>query len=421
MALEQADIDKAVDTITKSVEAKGKEIEKNVKDNLETVEKGIDAKVKEAVATAAKGTEDKIDLVAKQADAIELKLKNAKLAEKDAENITFSKALQNAVQEKAEEINRIAKGGKQTEGIVLEVSKAAVDLTTANTIGAGSTQVTITQDTSIVSAIRQRAERYISNVSTGSIATNRALWVEETDEQGTPIFIAEGATKTATSVKYVEKTQEVQKIAVYGKVTTEMMADTPQLIAYIQNNLLKRVAVATESQLLVGDGTGENLKGLKTFATTFAAGSLALAIDNANEWDVLEAVALQVSIAYGIPTAIFVHPSTLSKMKLVKDSTGVPVWKSYADNAGNITYAGMKVIGTTAVTAGEFIGGDTSVAQVLFREGLTVQIGLDGNDFINNKKTILVEQRLVQFVSANDTPVIVKGVFSTAKAALETA
>jgi hypothetical protein len=81
----------------------------------------------------------------------------------------------------------------------------------------------------------------------------------------------------------------------------------------------------------------------------------------------------------------------------------------------------MKVISTTAVTAGEFIGGDTSVANVLFREGLSIQIGMDGNDFTNNKKTILVEQRLVQFVSANDTPVLVKGVFATAKAALETA
>lgn len=318
-------------------------------------------------------------------------------------------------------IKSIANGGKQTEPIRIEVAKAAVDLTTANTIGAGSTAVTITQNTGIFAPIRQRAEKYLINTSVGSIATNRALWVEETDEQGTPIFIAEGDAKTQLSVKYVEKTQEVQKIAVYGKVTTEMMADTPQLISYIQNNLLKRVGIATENGLMVGDGTGENLKGMKTFATTFAAGALALAIDNANEFDVLEAMALQVEIANGVPNVVFVHPSTLSKMKLIKDTTGVPLWKSYADNQGGISVSGMRLVTSTAVTAGEFFGGDATVANVLFREGLSVQIGLDGNDFINNKKTILVEQRLVQFVSANDTPVLVKGVFSTAKTALETA
>ncbi len=81
----------------------------------------------------------------------------------------------------------------------------------------------------------------------------------------------------------------------------------------------------------------------------------------------------------------------------------------------------MKFYTSTAVTAGEFIGGDFEVLNVLFREQAVIQIGLDGSDFTNNLKTILVESRLVQFASANDTPCLVKGDFVTAKAALETA
>jgi hypothetical protein len=50
---------------------------------------------------------------------------------------------------------------------------------------------------------------------------------------------------------------------------------------------------------------------------------------------------------------------------------------------------------------------------------MTMQIGLDGNDFTNNVKTILVEQRLVQFVSANDTQVLVKGTFAVAKGVID--
>lgn len=214
----------------------------------------------------------------------------------------------------AEQLKSIGSGGKQTEPIRVEVTKAAVDLTTLNTIGAGSTQVSLTENTGKITGIRQRAAKYLAEVSTGSIGNSRALWIEETDEQGTPIFIAEGDAKTPLSVKYLEKTQEVQKIAVYGKVTTELMADLPQLMSYIQNNLVKRVVVAIETGLMTGDGAGENLKGFKTYATTFAAGALALAIDNANEFDVLEAMALQVEIANGVPNVVFVHPSTLSKM-----------------------------------------------------------------------------------------------------------
>jgi len=173
--------------------------------------------------------------------------------------------------------------------------------------------------------------------------------------------------------------------------------------------------------LLNGDNTGDNLNGVITVATAFAAGDSAATIAQPNEFDVMNAIATQVEIANGVPNAIFVHPRTIQAMKAIKATDGTPLWRSYVDMLGEMTVAGMKVISTTAVTAGEFIGGDTSVANVLFREGLSIQIGMDGNDFTNNKKTILVEQRLVQFVSANDTPVLVKGVFATAKAALETA
>jgi hypothetical protein len=52
---------------------------------------------------------------------------------------------------------------------------------------------------------------------------------------------------------------------------------------------------------------------------------------------------------------------------------------------------------------------------------MTVQIEMSGDDFINNLKTVLVEQELVQFVSANDTQVLVKGLLVNAIAELDSA
>lgn len=414
----QKNLSEAVETISKTVEEKGNVIEKNVNDKVSQVEKSLDEKIK----TAVKEVDDKVLAVSKQADQIELSLKNNKQSKSEDDDLTFAKAFALAVQEKAAELDAIVKAdGKQEGPLTFTVQKAAVDMSVLNTIGSGSTAYTVTANTGVVSAIRQRVERYLANVSTGRTDGNRVVWVEQTDEQGTPIFIAEGATKTSISVLHVEQTANVKKIAVYGKVTTEMLADASYLISYIQNNFIKRLGVVTEQQLLTGAGTGDTLKGLKTYATSFSAGALAGLVDDANEFDVLTAMALQVEVANGIPTAVFIHPSTIAKMKTLKSTTNEPLYKEYTDFLGDMVINGMKVIPTTAVTAGEFIGGDTTVANVLFREALNVQIGLDGNDFINNKKTILVEQRLVQYVSANDTPVIVKGVFSTAKAALETA
>jgi len=397
----------------KSVIADGSKENKDLIIELKSKVKELEEKKADVTADEFKSVKDEcIRIAAELKAAKEVALEKKEVAE------SFKSALKKAFDEKSAEIKSIVdNGGKQSHSLNIEV-KSAVDITTANSIGAGTTQYTLTQNTGIISPIRKRVEKYLATVSVGNISSPRALWVEETDEQGTPIFIGEGVGKTQLSVLYVEKTANVKKIAVYGKVTTEMLADLPQLISYIQNNLMKRLEIKIEDQLLAGDNIGENLNGAKTVATAFSAGAQANLIERANEWDVLNAIATQVEIANGMPNAVFVHPSTLQAMRAVKSSTGEPLWKYYQDVDGNLVVAGMRLISTAAVTAGEFIGGDMSVMNVLFREQTNIQIGLDGNDFINNKKTILIESRLVQFASANDTPVIVKGDFTTAKAAL---
>lgn len=338
--------------------------------------------------------------------------------QKEEGHVSMYDALKAAFAEKAEAIKTIiANGGHQEAALRIEL-KTVGTMSVESTIGAGSTQVSITQNTGIISPIRKRELRYLANVSVGRIGTNRAMWIEETDEEGTPIMLGEGDAKTQLDVQYVEQTIAVKKIAVYGKVTTELMADIPQLISYIQNNLMKRMDIVLENQLFSGSGVGDNLKGLYEFDTAFSAGDLADSIVDANEIDVLEAVALQVETAFGMPNAIFVHPSTMAKMKLIKDEAGRPIWKDYVTISGEMVISGMRVITTTAITAGNFIGGDLTAVNVLIREDMGIQIGLDGNDFTQNKKTMLLEKRLVQFVSANDVQVIVSGSFATAKEAL---
>lgn len=386
--------------------------------------KALEDKLKDAIADANKAAIESVTGVLKtQGEAIgELKLQ-LKSHKENGKPLSFKQALKEAFEESEvkEQIAEIVKNnGKQKGPLNITVQKAAVTMGEGNTIGSGSTQVTLITNTGIISGIRRREEKYLQAVSVGTITGPRALWIEETDEQGTPIFIAEGAAKIQLSTLWVEKTATVQKIGVFGKVTTELLADLPQLISYIQASLMKRLSVVVENNLLVGPGTGVTLFGAKTLATAFSAGANATAIDDANYFDVLDAIALQVEVANGVPNAVFIHPATWAKMKSLKDTTKAPIWKDYVTPSGDVVYAGMKIITSTAVTAGEFIGGDMEVLHVLYREDMSIQIGLDGSDFTNNLKTILVEERLVQFASANDTPCIVKGTFAAAITALET-
>jgi len=381
------------------------------------------AKVEETLKGVT--TADQLELAKKemqdQVDAIVLKMKDAQ-NERKGKLRSFEVAFEEAYNAKKAEIDEIvAKSGRQSGPLVFEV-KDAVTIGIDNTIGAGATHYTLTANTGIISPIRKRVLRYLQNVAVGFMSPLKpyAMWIEETDEQGTPIFIGEGDAKTQLSVLYVEREMKAKKIAVYGKVTTEMLRYLPQLIAYIQNNLMKRLDIKTEDQLFSGDGLGDNLKGSTVYATAFTGSDLAGTIISPNNYDVIRAVALQSENAFGMPNGIFVHPSTVAEMDLSKDNEGRYLLPPFVTAAGK-TIAGMEIIPTNALDAGEFLGGDLSVINVFFTQNMTVQVGLDGNDFTTNKKTILVEQELVQFVSANDTQVLITGDFTTAKAALAAA
>ena len=349
--------------------------------------------------------------LSKKLEAIALQLKGITEAPivANAGANTLKSALELAFAEKKNEIALILKEG-QKESLKLEVK--AVTMSVDNEIGSGSTFNTITQNTGIISPTRRRELSYLASVSVGSISSNRAVWIEQITSTGTPIMLGEGDAKTQLDSIWVEATMGVKKIAVYGKVTTELMADIPQLISFIEADLMKRMDIVLETNLFSGTGVGDNLKGVITYASAFNAGSLAGTITSANELDVLEAVATQVKIGFGQPNAVYLHPSDMAKIKLIKDIQGRPVWKDYVTTNGMMNISGMNIIETTAVTAGTYVGGDMTVVRVLNRSELGITIGLDGNDFTNNVKTLLCERRIVQFVSANDTQVLVTGTFA---------
>jgi len=389
---------------------------KELKATIETL-KGEKKDVADKVAAIEAQLKDiknheQVSVLVKELSDLAVKVKGMEEKPMESEKgMNLKDALTAAFAEKKDEIDAIVKAnGKQRTSLNIEV-KTVGTMSVESTIGAGSTQNTITQNTGIISTIRKRELTYLAHVSVGSIGTNRAVWIEETDEEGTPIMLGEGDAKTQLDVQYVEQTMAVKKIAVYGKVTTELMSDIPQLISYIQNNLMKRMDIVLEDQYFSGSGVGDNLKGAITYATAFDAGALAATITDPNELDVIEAVALQCKLAFGQPNVIFVHPSTMSKIKLIKDDAGRPVWKDYITIDGSLKISGMQIVESTAITAGDYVGGDFSVVNVLNRENLGIQIGLDGNDFTQNKKTMLVEKRIAQFVSANDTACLITGTF----------
>jgi HK97 family phage major capsid protein len=364
----------------------------------------------------------------KQLDALDIAMQKGAV-EKEVKSEDFRSAFVKAYEPIQKEIARLKSepNARLKAPLTFEINEKTVGaISLASTISnvASSGQVTISEFTGVVSPIRQRLLTYLSNVSVGAIGTQYAVWVEEYDQEGTPVFIGEGIEKTALDVQYKEQRAKVEKIGVHMKVTMELLEDAAYLASYIQQNGVKRVETVIENQLFTGNGTSPQLQGLLSKSTTFTGGSMAGGVEAASNWDVIHGIIAQVRAANGSVNGIFVETGQYHLMLSEKDLDKnyiLPAGVTF-DAQGGINAWGVRIIPTNALTgtAADFVGGDLSVINVRLRSGLQVAIGESGDDFIDNLKTVRIEQRLVQFISANDVPVLVKGTFDAAKAILET-
>ena len=407
-----------LEAVTKQIEQAGEAITKKASNAEELAQKAYEKaeellKLKETMLS-----KEEADIMQKHLDAMDAKLqKMEKFGNPEKKEGVFE-SFQKAYAPIAQKIEAMKNTGEKLNGS-MDIELKAVDvISLASTISnqASSGQVTISEFTGIVSPVRQRVLTYLQNVSTGAISTQFAVWVEEYDEEGTPIFIGEGDLKTAIDVQYKEQRAKVEKIAVHMKVTTEMLEDASYLFSFLQSNGVRRVQTAIENQLFNGNGTSPQLQGLLGKSTAFNGGGLAGAVEFATRWDVINGVISQAKAANGDVNGIFIKNSELHAMLSTKDEDGQYILpQGVTVNAqGEVSAWGVRLIGTNALTGSDdFVGGDLSVINVRLRNGLTVRIGETGNDFIENLQTVVIEQRLVQFISANDTPVLIKGSFAT--------
>jgi HK97 family phage major capsid protein len=252
---------------------------------------------------------------------------------------------------------------------------------------------------------------------------NAIEWVYESAQDGTIDGTAEGTAKDQIDNDFVVTSVSLVKRAAYFKVSTEMLDDVSFMAGWLRNKLIIRLFLDVDNQCLNGDNTGQNLNGIINQATAFAAGTFANTVDSANDVDSLVVAINQIEIAnQGTGNLqIQMHPSDVAALKLVKlSATDKRYIDRLVDVAGQLSLDGVPIVKNNNITAGDFLVGDFSKATIVQKGGIMVEVGLDGNDFTTNMRTILAEWRGQLFVQNNDTSAFVTGTFATTNAALET-
>ena len=376
-----------VDGLIEKNKTSFEEMLKNVNKRIDTIE--IDAQKGNGGGDLKKSFADQVgDALTKQLDS----LKNLKNANKlEAKNFQFD----------------------------FEI-KAAATMTGANVSGGN---VPVEDRLEGFNIIASRQVRLLDVMSPRNTSSNIVSWTYQAAKDGTAGQTAEGAAKNNIDFDIVVASQSLKKTTAYIKISTEMLDDISWIQSEIQNELMRELLKAVEAQAYSGDNTGQNLNGVRTTATAFAAGTLAGTVDSANEVDVINAALTQIKKAQqSLDRAyIFMNPDDVFKLKSYKVSSSDRRYVDMVYMAGdNMRISGVPIIETTLVTTDEYLVGDFSKSLLVQKGGVRIEVGLDADDFTKNLRTILAEWRGLVIVKNNDRTAFIKGVFTTDKAALET-
>lgn len=350
------------------------------------------------------------EVKALKADLEEVTLKVLNIETKGTSN-DVPQGLASLLTEKSEELKAMKEKSGASVQITLKV--AGTMALSTNTTG----QIPQAEREAGITRIVTRNPFVLQLVNVGTIMSNVWEWVEQKNRDGGAAMTAEGAAKSQADFDLVVASANVKKVTAYIKVTKEMLDDVELMRSEIDQELTELINLKIDDQLLNGTGLTVNLTGINTNATAWAAGSFALAIPTPTKWDVLRTAINQVRVNLFEPNYILMHPTDVTGMELSKDSTGQYIMPPFAALDGTVV-SGIRVVANTGIALDSFLVGDFSKAGVRFKEGLTINVGYENDDFTKNLVTILAEARLVQRVKSNHYGAFVKGVLSTAITAL---
>ena len=234
-------------------------------------------------------------------------------------------------------------------------------------------------------------------LTVGRTTSNSIEYVQETGFTNNAAPVAEGAQKPESSLEFTLQSTPVRTIAHWIQASKQILQDVPALQSYIDTRMRFGLEIEEETQILSGDGTGQNLLGLIPQATPY---DVSRTKPGDTRIDIVRRAMTQVRLAEYRADAIVLHPSDWEEIELTKTDEGAYIWANPRGLLGP-TLWGLPVIDTTAVEEGEFLVGNFQMAAMLWdREDAVVDISTEDRDnFIKNMVTIRAEERLALEVS----------------------
>ena len=223
------------------------------------------------------------------------------------------------------------------------------------------------------------------------ITSNVVEWVQEDTVPGGAAEVAEGGVKPESSWAVSLQTTVAATIAHWVNITRQALSDEAQIQGYINGRLTYGLLKRLNAQLLNGNGTAPNLRGI---LNTSGIGAYVSPAAEDPLISIRKARTVAELSEYA-PDAVVLHPTDWQKVELSTDTTGAFKAVTQVGDGLAPRVWGLRVVVTTNIAAATFlVGGFREGATLWEREGVEIYItDSHASNFTSNILTLLAEMR----------------------------
>jgi HK97 family phage major capsid protein len=220
-------------------------------------------------------------------------------------------------------------------------------------------------------------------------------YMEETTYTNAAAEIAEGGPYPEAALAYTEQTSIVRKIGTYLPVTDEQLEDEPRMRGIIDNRLPFMVRQRLDLQILVGNGTAPNLRGILNVVGIQTQAKGADPVPDA----VYKAIVKVNTIGQAMANAVVFHPNDWQDVRLLRTADGLYIWGNPSD-AGPERIWGLRAVMAQAETENTGLVGDfANFSELAVRRGVDTQVSNSHSTFfVEGKQAIRADIRVALVV-----------------------
>ena len=231
-------------------------------------------------------------------------------------------------------------------------------------------------------------------VQMGSNTQGVATWFEQSAITNNAGNVAEAtASASPSAITWAQKTLTGKRISDWIKIGIDQLKDVDFVQGEVTNLINRNMRLKENDQLLNGLGTGNEVKGLMTYAHEFD--TTGIKITKPNMIDIVGKCITQIenkTKGASIASHVISNRALVDGVRYEKDTDGQYVFPAFALGQ-NVGVAGIQLIENALIDSNKLLVGDMSIATLYVWDDLVLEFAQIEDDKKTGKITVIAYMR----------------------------